>query len=442
MAPAEESPAEPSRKQRLAVARRVVQGALARPEHLWVFLIKRIMDAQISRAAAALSFSTALAVVPALTLILATLAAFPAFDSLRVSLQNAIVANLVPDTGMKINEALSNFVDAAGRLTLFGVIGLVLTAIFLLLTIEGALNDIFRVIRPRLLRQRLLVFWAVMTIGPVLLGAGFSLLGYFGGRQIMEGVEGVVVTPPDPAVILLGNIMPTVFTWATLTFLFMIIPNRRMNLKDAMWGAAAAAVLLAGLRYLFVFFIAIMTSYQTIYGALAAVPVFLIWIYLVWLAVLTGAVVTGALPDWRYARIGVGISVGARLVLALEALARLSSARKGGAGLSGEQLAKLIGAPDTVLTAVFADLRNGLFIAPTEEGRWVLSRDLENTPLAELVHHFGLGLGHTFGEEDLQTGEFGRRLGQYLRDAAESERTLLSISLARVVAAPEEPTLH
>lgn len=126
MTPAEEAPAEPSRRQRLAIARQVVQGALATPRHLPVFLLKRIMDAHISRAAAALSFSTALA------LILATLAAFPAFGTLRTSLQNAIVANLVPDTGMKVNEALTSFVGAAGQLTLFGVIGLVLTAVFLL----------------------------------------------------------------------------------------------------------------------------------------------------------------------------------------------------------------------------------------------------------------------------------------------------------------------
>ncbi len=441
MTPAEEAPVGPSRRQRLAIARQVVQGALAAPQHLPVFLIKRIMDAHISRAAAALSFSTALALVPALALILATLAAFPAFDTLRASLQNAIVTNLVPDTGMKVNEALTNFVGAAGQLTLFGVIGLVLTAIFLLLTIEGALNEIFRVIRPRLLRQRLLVFWAVMTIGPVLLGAGFSLLGYFGSAQILLA-EGAVVPPPDPLMILLGSVMPTVFTWATLTFLFMIVPNRRMNLKDAMAGAAAAAILLAALRYIFAFSISAMTSYQAIYGAIAAVPVFLIWMYLVWLAVLTGAIVTAALPDWRYARIGVIVGVGGRMVLALEVLARLSVARRGGAGLSSEQMAKLIGAPDTVLTAVFNDLRDGLFIAPTEDGRWVLSRDLERTPLADLVHHFGLGLGHTFGDEDLKASELGRRLGQYLRGAAESERTLLSITLARVVAAPEEPTLH
>jgi len=430
MTPAEESPAEPSHRQRLAVAKRAIQGALNRRELLVPFLIKRLGEAHISRAAAALSFSTALAVIPALTLILATLAAFPAFNELRASLQNAIVVNLVPDTGMKISETLTSFVDAAGKLTFFGIVGLVLSSVILLLTIEGALNEIFRVIRPRLLRQRLLVFWAVMTVGPVLLGMGLSLLGYFGSKQI---VEGEVAPPPDPAFILLGNVMPTLLTWATLTFLFMIIPNRRMNLRDSMMGAAVAAILLAMLRYIFTVYIVLMSDYQAIYGALAAVPVFLIWVYLVWLAVLMGAIVTAALPDWRYARVSAGTGVGGRLVMALEVLARLAAARRGGAGLSGEQLAKLTGVPDVVLMAVFNDLRAGLFIAPTEEGRWVLSRDLERTALADLVHHFGLGLNHNFGDEDMRAGELGKRLGQYLRNAAESERTLLSVSLARVV---------
>ena len=304
MTPAEESPAEPSRPQRMELARMAVQGAFTRPDGLIPFFRKRLGEVHISRAAAALSFSTALAVVPALALVLATLAAFPAFDSLRATLQTAIVTNLVPDTGMKISEALTDFIQAAGKLTTFGAIGIVITSVLLLLTIEGALNEIFRVIQPRLLRQRLLAFWAIMTIGPVLLGAGLSLLGYYATQNMIEGAA-----PPVPAVILLGNLAPTVLTWATLTFLFMIIPNRRMRLNDAIVGAGIAALLLAVLRYTFALYIIFTTSYQAIYGALAAVPVFLVWIYLVWIAVLMGAVVTATLPDWRYARAEVGIGV-------------------------------------------------------------------------------------------------------------------------------------
>ncbi len=442
MNPVEESPAEPSRQQRLEVARQAVRGVLTRPGSLVPFLIKRVREASLSRAAAALSFWSALAVVPGLALVLATLAAFPAFDSLRAALQAAIITNLVPDTGMKISDALTNFVDAAGKLTLFGVIGLVLTSVLLLLTVEGALNEIFKVIRPRLLRQRLLVFWAVMTIGPALLGMGLSLLGYFASQEIREGATGETVTTSAPAVILLGNLAPTILTWATLTFLFMIVPNRRMRIKDAMIGAGVAAVLLAMLRYTFALYIFFMTSYQAIYGALAAVPVFLMWVYLVWVSVLSGAVATAALPDWRYARAEVGVGVGARMLLALEVLARLAIARRGGLGLTLEQLATTLAVSDMKLTAILNDLRAGNFIAPTEEGRWVVSRDLERTPLADLVHHFGLGLNLDIGDDDLKSSDLGKRLGQYLRNAADSERTLLSVTLARIAVTPEEAPLQ
>jgi membrane protein len=306
----------------------------------------------------------------------------------------------------------------------------VLSAILLFITIQGTLNKIFRVIRPRPWRQRMLVFWAVMTVGPVLLGVGASLLGYFNGRQL---VDGDMAPSPDPMMILLGNFMPTLLTWMTLMIVFKTIPNRRLNMKDVMIGAAVAAVLLAVLRYGFAVYIIFMTSYQAIYGAIAAVPVFLLWLYLVWLTVLTGAVVAATLPDWRYARVGYGMGISGRMVLALEVLARLSTASRGGAGLSVEQLSKLIGAPDMVISAVFNDLRSGLFIAPTEDDRWVLCRDLERTPLSEFVHHFGLGLNLATADDDLSLSELGKRLDDYLHAAAESERTLLSVSLAQVV---------
>ncbi len=435
MSPAERSQDEPSRGQRLAVARDAIKGLLSRPDSLVGFLLKRLGEAHLSREAEALSFSTALAVVPALALVFGVLAAFPVFDSIRDTLQSTIVRNLVPDTGMRFSEGITNLVQAASQLRLFGFIGLIFTAALLFLTIQGALNTIFRVIRPRPFIQRMLVFWAVMTIGPVLLGVGLSLIGAFARQQI---VEGDVLTPPDPAAILLGNLMPTLLTWVTLTFLFLIVPNRRLRRRDAMIGAGVAALLLAALRYTFAVVIGQMTTYEAVYGAIAAVPVFLLWIYLVWMTVLIGAVITAALPDWRYARVGYGLGVSGRLVLALEVLGQLCVAHRGGTGLSIEHLVKSLGAPDTVLTAVINDLRAGRFIAPTEEGRWILARDLERTPLIDLVHHFGVGLNIIMTPDDPKFGEIGKRLNHHLRTAVESERTLLSVSLARVAMTPDE----
>jgi len=435
MTPAEEPRQQTSRQERLARARTLVRSVLARPKSLVPFLIGRVSEARIARSAAALSFSTALAVVPALALILAILAAFPVFNDLRTTLQDAIVANLMPDTGVKISDFMTKFIEATGTLTAFGVVGLVATAILLLLTIENALNEILKITKPRLLRQRLLVFWAVMTIGPILLGAGLSSFGYFAGKRIVEGAG----SEPLPALILVGNLMPTVLTWATLTLLFMLVPHRRIKFRDALAGAAVAAILLAILRYTFALYIVFMTSYQAIYGALAAVPIFLVWIYLVWLAVLAGAVVTGSLPDWRYARAGIGTGMLGRLGLALQILADLAYARRIGVGISAEQLGKNLGAPDTVTTTVLRDLRTGRFAAPGEDGAWILSRDLERTTLADLVHHFELGLNFSLPEDESNVSELGRRVNRHLRNAAESERSLLSVSLARVVMPPDEP---
>ena len=433
MTRAEEFPLELTPKQRLAMAQLAVRGALKRPASLVPYLIQRVGEARITRSAAALSFSTALAVVPALALVLAILAAFPGFSNLRAFLQSAIVANLVPDTGLKISEFLTHFIEAAGKVTAFGAIGLIATSILLLLTIEGALNQVLKVTKPRALRQRLLVFWALMTIGPLLLGTGLSSFGYFAGKSIVDGRAA-----PLPGLILIDNLLPSVMTWLTLTLLFMLIPHRSIKLKDALAGAAVAAGLLALLRYGFALYVVFMTSYQAIYGALAAVPVFLMWIYLVWLAVMVGAVVTGSLPDWRYARADIGTGTLGRLVLALQILADLAIARRSGQGLSADKLGEILGAPDTVTMSVLGDLRAGRFAAPADDGRWMLTRDLERTPLADLVHHFELGLNFNLPDEDAGASELGRRVNQHLRNAANSERALLSVSLARVVVTSED----
>ncbi|MBY0510541.1 MAG: YihY family inner membrane protein [Rhodospirillaceae bacterium] len=431
MTAADELVVEPSRRRRLMTAGKAV---LKRPASLIPFLFRRVTEARMMQSAAALSFSTALAVIPALALVLAILAAFPAFNDLRINLQSAIVANLMPDTGLKASEFMGQFIEAAGKVTAFGAIGLALTAILLLLTIEGALNGVLKITKPRRLPQRLLVFWAIMTLGPLLLGAGLSSFGYFARKSIEDGTT----TTSPSGMILLGNLLPTVMTWLTLTLIFMLVPHRRIRFKDALAGAAVAALLLTILRYSFAAYVIFMTSYKAIYGALAAVPVFLVWIYLVWMAVMAGAVVTGSLPDWRYARSDVGSGTLGRLSLALQILADLAMARKHGTGMTAEQLGKILGAPDTVTMSVLNDLRTGRFAAPGEDGRWLLTRDLERTTLGDLVHHFDLGLNFSLPEDDSSAGDLAKRVNQYLRNAANSERALLSVSLARVVLPPED----
>ncbi|MBX7199981.1 MAG: YihY family inner membrane protein [Rhodospirillaceae bacterium] len=393
--------------------------------------MRRLYDTHISSAAAALSYSTTLAVVPALALVLASLAAFPAFNGFRTHLQDLIINNLVPDTGMQINQQLGTFIDAAGKLTAVGAAGLGATAILLLLTIEGQLNLIFGVSRPRPVVSRILVLWAVLTLGPLLLGVGVSLLGTF-STLIAPGTE----TNPALA-FLLGHLAPTLITWGLLTFIYDVVPHDRVHWKDAMVGAAWAAVLLAALRYTFAFYIKLMTSYQAIYGAIAAVPVFLVWVYFVWYLVMAGAVISAGLPDWRLSLKGRAAGPAGKLLLGLEIIGVLAQAQRGGQGREGPYIARLADLPEDTVTVMLESLQAGHFVVCSDDGKWVLSRDLDATPLSDLVHHFGIGLNQTTLKLP-DVSLVSRRLERRLSEASESERRLLSISLARILAPDEE----
>lgn len=327
----------------------------ARLKRVVGFFAKRLYDIPISGAAAALSYSTTLAVVPAIALVLGSLAAFPAFDGFRAALQALIVNNLVPDTGMEISQQLGVFIEAAGKLTAAGAAGLVVTAILLLLTIEGQFNLVFGVSRPRPWIIRVLVLWAVLTLGPLLLGVSLSLFGEFSALYVA----------PDAGVgyglvLLLGHVIPTVITWILLSFVYDVVPHNRVHWKDALIGAAFAAVLLALLRYTFIFYIKLMTSYQAIYGAIAAVPVFLVWVYFVWYIVMAGAVVTATLPDWRLSLKGRATGTISRLLLALEVIGVLAQAQRKGKGCNGAYLARLADLPTISSRCCWNRCRQGI----------------------------------------------------------------------------------
>jgi membrane protein len=401
---------------------------------LWYF-VSRMNEGEVPRVAASLSFTTILQIVPAFALLLALLTAFPAFESLRITVQDFILGNLVPDVGVKATEQFAAFIDAAGKVTAFGALGLAVTSIMLLLTIENSFNAIFKVTRQRSWRMRLLVLWTVITVAPFLVGASFTLVGYF------SVPPGTVLTPAGKFVaVILGFVMPSVLAWAALTFIYLVVPNRHVPLRDAMLGAAASALLLTALRWGFATYVQSMTSYEAVYGALAAVPIFLVWVYFMWMAVMAGAVITASLPDWRYVRTGAVDTPMGRIALALDVIAQLARTQNVGSTMSSRALAKVLQVPDVVLMRVMETLRASRVVACTEEGAWLLSRDLDRVALADIVHMFGVGLDfpQMIAVAQEQRSAMGGRLAQHLRRAAETERASLSITLAKIVSEPAD----
>jgi membrane protein len=253
--------------------------------------------------AAALSYTSLLSLVPLLTIALAIIAAFPAFAPIRGELQNGLVRTLVPEVSQQVRQAVDGFIGNAGNLTAIGLVGLVVTAVLLLVTIEDSLNRIFRVDQSRSPLSRLLVYWTVVTLGPILIGASLSISDWL----FSDGTLALNAAALVGLLAVLGALFRFAMLVALFALLYVAVPNRRVPVTDALQGGLLAAVGVALLRVGFHLYITDMHGYQSVYGALAAVPILLFWMYLAWAAVLAGAELTAGLVLQRDS--GAAVSV-------------------------------------------------------------------------------------------------------------------------------------
>lgn len=255
------------------------------------FLMKRAQNDTILRVASSLSYTSLIAMVPVLAIALAIFSAFPVFNDVRQQVQEIIINNVVPDAGQDINMYFTQFINAAAKLTTIGVIGIILTAILLLSTIENSFNFIFKVTRPRRFTTKITLYWTIITLGPLLLGVAFSMKGYVAFNDVLQSIPEINV--------MLGTILPFLLTWLVLTSVYVFVPNKRVGFLNAVAGAFVALCLFWLLRNGFSLFFVKNSTYKTLYGAVAAVPMMLIWMYLYWAAVIFGAVFTAALEEYR-----------------------------------------------------------------------------------------------------------------------------------------------
>lgn len=386
------------------------------------FVAARYRRDGASRMAAALSYTSLLSLVPLIAIALAMLAAFPAFDTVRSELIGFAVKNLVPAIGNVVETQINRFIANAGRLTAAGVVGLALTAVMLLFTIEGSFNMIFRVTRGRSLLSKLLVYWTGLTLGPLLLGMAFSLQGYMAAANSWQVTR--VVSP------FLALPVPFALTVAAFTGLYAAIPNRRVQIRDALAGAVVAALLFAGLRWGFAFYITSSKAYTSLYGAVAAVPIFLFWMFLSWVVVLVGAEVTAALPEWRAGNRDAGPRAkGARrLTLALGILAGLHKAMATASrGASRQDLLAATAAGEHETKAVLRRLCVAGFAAPLAGGRFLLARDLGHATLDDLI--VALELELALDDALATTAPWRAGVQQPIAAARDGQRAVLAVPL-------------
>lgn len=258
------------------------------------YVTVRLQEDRCTQMAASLTFTTLLSVVPLVTIALTLISAFPVFNEYSAHIKEFILSNMLPETGGKmISRYMEQFAESASRLTAVGLVFLAFTAMLMMLTIDNAFNMIWRVSRPRSLLQRVLVYWAVLTLAPLLVGGSLSLTSWLAGLS-----AGYVKQMPAVSLDVL-KLLPVVMTTAAFTLLFRVVPNRYVPMRHAIIGGLIAAVAFETMNYAFAFYISHFPTYKLVYGAFASVPIFLLWIYFSWITVLFGAITTASLSHWR-----------------------------------------------------------------------------------------------------------------------------------------------
>lgn len=347
------------------------------------------------RMAASLSYTSLLAIVPLTAIGFSMLAAFPVFEGIRYQFQDILFSNFLPQSADTLKEYFDQFVQNAARLTAFGIVGLAVTAVLLLGTIEADLNAIFRVGRARALAPRLLVFWALITLGPLLLGASFSLSTYFFALTRWVGVDAV-----PGSVAFLSSVVPTGIMIVALTLCYWVVPNRRIRVRDAFTGGFVAGVVFSALRAGFGFYVANFPTYQHVYGAVSAVPIFLVWMYLSWVVVLMGASLVAVCGEWRVGvRAATGpVDCGRRLVAALDVLSLLQKAGNAGRGMSRSNILKASGLDGATVDRLLLAFQRHGYADRTERHGWVLVGDLSGVTLYDFMLFLDVAIKPTDAE--------------------------------------------
>ena len=346
-----------------------------------LYLGRRTASDNCPETASSLTFTSLLALVPLMAIGFATFSAFPVFTGMREDIQAFVFNNFVPHSGEVIQQYLETFTQNAGQLTIFGLVGLAVAAVMLLATIEGAFNRIWRVERQRPLLVRILAFWAILTVGPVLFGFSLSISSFLFAYAQASGVEEYA-----GSVIPLARLAPATLGFVGFTVLYTFIANRPVRWRHAAAGALTATILFELLKKGFGLYVSAFPTYQAIYGALSVLPILLLWIYLSWLVALLGAEVTAALPEWRGGATGplAAPPPHRRLKAAVALLEKLQAGHDQGNPLKRRALSAVPDLAPFLAERVMADLVKQGYAAETDDERYVLARDLSNVPLYQL----------------------------------------------------------
>jgi membrane protein len=377
-------------------------------------LARRFREDRLALTAGSLTFTTIISLVPLITVMLALFSAFPMFSALQDALQRYFLQTLVPDTiARPVIGAISQFSLRASRLGIVGLVALFVTALAMMLTIDRALNAIWRVRKPRRIGQRVLVYWAAVTLGPLIFAVSLTATSY--AVSVSQGLVGAMPRGVGLAIATAEFVLEAV----GVALLFHYVPNTSVRWRHALLGGVFVATCMAvGKRAMTAYFGAVPT-YALVYGAFATLPIFLVWIYLSWVIILLGAVIAAYAPliGKRLARWPHG--PGSGFHLALVVIQQLAAARdEGRRGLEADDIAEAIGIDPIQVDPVLDVLVELDWVGRLEEtngARYVLLCDPAATPAEPLIAKLLLDPAPDLEATWKRAGFDTVRLGELLR---------------------------
>ncbi|MEQ1537278.1 MAG: YihY family inner membrane protein [Burkholderiaceae bacterium] len=350
-------------------------------------LRERFKEDHLGLTASSLTFTTIISIVPLFTVALAIFSVFPMFGKMQTGLQQLLVDSLIPDNiARQVLSYLGQFATKASKIGWVGAVAFLVSALMLILTIDRKLNDIWRVRTTRHLARRIIVYWTLLTLGPLLMGLSLTFSSY-----VMSASKGWVTVLPGGLKVLL-DVLEFIVIATSLAAMYRFVPNTRVRWTHALLGGFFTATGLELAKRGLAWYLAQVPTFSAVYGAFATVPILLIWVYMAWVIVLLGAVVAAYLPSLKSGIARRGDTPGWNFQLALEILQVLS--KKGG-GANLDALSKQLRVDDLQLESPLQTLMSLDWVGKLDEadhvqngqgqgGRYVLLINPATTLLAPL----------------------------------------------------------
>ena len=338
------------------------------------FVIQHFVQDDCAYIASALAFTSLLAVVPLMSVGLTVFSSFPVFQGFADPVQNFIFENFVPATGKVVQTYLLQFSSQVSKLSVWGVAFLIVTALLVMFTIERAMNKIWRVASSRHGVQAFLLYWAILSLAPVLIGLSLAASSYLFSIPILLDHQA-------PSIFF--HYSPFILSLTGFTFLYVVVPNCPVKIRHAFWGGLFAAILFETAKQAFGYYLTQFNTYELLYGAFAVVPIFFIWVYWVWFITLLGAEISYALSVHHQRRSGESLDGFSHALLWLH---HLWLAQRNGKGLTYNELIDTSHQPFAVdVDEMINALIYNELIHATADGHYMLSRDLNLITLYQLT---------------------------------------------------------